>query len=71
MPVDAEGCVSATAVADALRPGSTAVVSLMHANNETGALQPVTEAAAAAHAAGALVHCDAAQSIGKVHVTGI
>ena len=57
--------MSAEAVAAALRPGSTAVMSLMHANNETGALQPVAEAAAAAHAAGALVHCDAAQSIGK------
>ena len=70
VPVDAEGCVSAEAVAAALRPGSTAMVSLMHANNETGALQPVAEAAAAAHAAGALVHCDAAQSIGKARAPG-
>ena len=65
VPVNAEGCVTAEAVAAALRPGTTAVVSLMHANNETGALQPVAQAAAAARAAGALVHCDAAQSIGK------
>jgi len=65
VPVDAEGCVSAAAVGSALCPGETAVVSLMHANNETGAIQPVAEAAAAARAAGALVHCDAAQSIGK------
>jgi len=65
VPVSAEGVVSAAAVRGALRPGETAVVSLMHANNETGALQPVAEAAAAARAAGALVHCDAAQSVGK------
>ena len=57
--------MSAADIAAALRAGSTALVSLMHANNETGALQPVAEAAAAAHAAGALMHCDAAQSIGK------
>lgn len=40
----------------------------MHSNNEVGTLQPVSEAAAAAHAAGALAHSDAAQSIGKVPV---
>ncbi|KAK9827737.1 hypothetical protein WJX81_007982 [Elliptochloris bilobata] len=68
VPVDAEGRVCLESLRAALRPGSTAVVSLMHANNETGALQPVAEAAAAARAAGALVHCDAAQSIGKVQV---
>ena len=38
----------------------------MRANNETGVLQPVTEAAALARAAGALVHCDAVQAAGKV-----
>jgi cysteine desulfurase len=46
----------------------TAVVTVMHSNNETGVLQPVAEIAALAHAAGALVHTDAAQSIGKVPV---
>lgn len=40
----------------------------MHSNNESGALQPVAEAAAAASAAGVLIHSDAAQSIGKVEV---
>ena len=44
---------------------AAAVVSLMHANNETGAFQPVTEAAAAARAHGALSHTDAVQSLGK------
>ncbi len=44
----------------------TALVTLMHANNETGTLQPIAEVAPAVHAAGALLHTDAAQSVGKV-----
>jgi cysteine desulfurase len=46
-------------------PG-TALVTVMHANNETGTMQPIAELARTAHACGALVHTDAAQSIGKV-----
>jgi cysteine desulfurase len=46
----------------------TALVSLMLANNETGVLQPVAEAARIARARGALVHCDAVQAGGKVPV---
>jgi cysteine desulfurase len=46
----------------------TALVSVMLANNETGVLQPVREAARIAHEAGALVHCDAVQAAGKVAV---
>jgi cysteine desulfurase len=46
----------------------TALVTLMHANNETGVLQPLAEVARAARAAGAVVHSDAAQSVGKVPV---
>ncbi len=46
----------------------TALVSVMHANNETGVLQPVRALADAAHAVGAWVHTDAAQSVGKVEV---
>jgi cysteine desulfurase len=48
--------------------GDTALVTVMHSNNETGVLQPVAELARLAHAAGALVHTDAAQSVGKVPV---
>ncbi len=44
------------------------LVSLMLANNETGALQPVAEVAEAAHACGALLHCDAAQAAGRAEV---
>lgn len=47
----------------------TLLVSLMHSNNETGVLQPVAEIARRARERGALVHTDAAQSIGKVAVS--
>jgi len=45
-----------------------AVVSVMHANNETGVLNPVGEIAAVCRRHGALFHCDASQSIGKIPV---
>ncbi len=65
--VDGTGCVDAAAAARALRR-ETALVTLMHANNETGSLQPVAEVAALARAQapGALIHTDAAQSVGKL-----
>ena len=47
---------------------TTALVTVMHSNNETGVLQPIAELASLAHAAGALVHTDAAQSVGKVPI---
>jgi cysteine desulfurase len=46
----------------------TALLSIILANNETGVLQPVAEAARLAHERGALVHCDAVQAAGKVAV---
>jgi cysteine desulfurase len=46
----------------------TALVTIMHANNETGVLQPISAIARAARAAGALIHTDAAQSVGKIRV---
>ncbi|RLB53923.1 MAG: cysteine desulfurase NifS [Deltaproteobacteria bacterium] len=48
--------------------GGTALVTLMHSNNETGVLQPIQEAARLAHDQGALMHTDAAQSVGKVPI---
>jgi cysteine desulfurase len=48
--------------------GSGCLVSIMLANNETGVIQPVAAAARRAHAAGALVHCDAVQAAGKIPV---
>jgi cysteine desulfurase len=65
VPVDAAGRVDPAAVAAALRP-DTALVSVMHANNEVGTLQPVAAIARLAHANGSLMHTDAAQSAGKV-----
>ncbi|WP_027572265.1 cysteine desulfurase family protein [Bradyrhizobium sp. WSM1743] len=49
-----------------LRAGPPALVSIMAANNETGALQPITEAASIVHEAGALLHVDAIQALGKI-----
>ncbi|NWG32359.1 MAG: cysteine desulfurase [Rhodocyclaceae bacterium] len=67
VPVDTTGRVSPRDVAAALRP-DTALVSVMHANNEVGTLQPIAEIAALAHANGSLMHTDAAQSAGKVAI---
>jgi cysteine desulfurase len=53
---------------EAVLRDETVLVTLMHSNNETGALQPVAEVAEAARARGAWVHTDAAQSVGKVPV---
>ncbi|MFE6496304.1 cysteine desulfurase family protein [Streptomyces sp. NPDC057748] len=65
LPVDGDGLLSPAALADAFTE-DTVLVSVMAANNETGALQPVAELAALAHERGALFHCDAAQAVGKV-----
>jgi cysteine desulfurase len=67
LPVDSTGRVSIESVVRALRP-DTALISVMHANNEVGTLQPVAEIARIAHQQGILVHTDAAQSIGKIPV---
>lgn len=67
LPVDAYGRVAPQLLAAALR-SDTVLVSVMHANNEVGTLQPVAELARLTHAAGVLFHTDAAQSIGKVAV---
>jgi cysteine desulfurase len=47
---------------------TTALVALMRANNETGVVQPVAEAARIAHGKGALLHCDAVQAAGKIPI---
>jgi cysteine desulfurase len=67
VPVDRHGRVDVDAVAQALRERTT-LVSVMHANNEVGTLQPIRQIAALAHEHGALVHTDAAQSVGKISV---
>lgn len=65
--VDRQGRVDPDAVAAALRP-DTLVVSIQHANNEIGTVQDIPAIARRARAAGTLMHCDAAQSIGKLTV---
>lgn len=68
LPVDGAGRLDLAALERALAEGdaSDTLVSVMLANNETGVVEPVAEAAAIAHAAGALLHCDAVQGLGKL-----
>ncbi len=65
MPVSPDGRTDLVAAAALMGP-DLALVSLMAANNETGVLMPVAEVAALAHAAGAAMHVDATQWIGKL-----
>jgi cysteine desulfurase len=65
VPVDETGRVDPDRVASVLTD-ATAIVSVMHANNEIGTIQPVADVAALAHRRGALVHTDAVQSAGKI-----
>jgi cysteine desulfurase len=67
MPVGASGLVTAEALTRALTD-QTAVVSIMHANNEIGTIQPVAELTRLAKARGAIVHTDAVQTAGKIPV---
>jgi cysteine desulfurase len=68
LPVGESGIVSVDALKEALTD-DTAVVSVMHANNELGTMQPVADLAALARTKGALFHTDAVQSVGKVPVS--
>jgi cysteine desulfurase len=63
-PVDRAGRVDLERLAGLLEPGRTALVALMAANNEVGTVQPVAAAAELAHAAGAVLLCDAVQAAG-------
>ena len=67
LPVDQSGILSPAALEQALTD-KTALVSVMHANNEIGTLQPIAELAKIAHGRGALFHTDAVQSVGKIPV---
>ena len=67
VPVETGGLVDPAAIAQALGP-DVAVVSVMMANNEIGTIQPIAEIAELAHAAGARMHCDAVQAVGKLPV---
>ncbi len=67
LPVGPSGVLDPDTLRAALRP-DTALVSIMHANNEIGTIQPIAELAAIARAQGVLVHTDAVQSAGKIPV---
>ena len=67
VPVEHNGIVDPQRVTDAIRE-DTVLVSVMLANNETGAIQPVAEIAGIARKAGVAVHTDAAQAVGKIRV---
>ncbi|MBI1796536.1 MAG: cysteine desulfurase [Candidatus Eisenbacteria bacterium] len=67
VPVDSDGLIDLARLRAALTP-DVALVSVMLVNNEIGTIQPITEIAGAAHAAGAKMHCDAIQGVGKIPV---
>ncbi|MFC1856661.1 cysteine desulfurase family protein [Thermodesulfobacteriota bacterium] len=65
LPVDTTGLVSIEDIKKALRP-ETILISIMHANNEVGTIQPIEEIAALANTHDIVFHTDAAQSVGKI-----
>jgi cysteine desulfurase len=66
VPVSGTGAVDVAALDSLLKGRNRPLVSLMLANNETGVIQPVAEAAALVHAAGGLLHVDAVQGPGRI-----
>ena len=66
IPVGSDGRIDLAALAEAVAKSPRPLVSLMLANNETGVLQPVAEAAGIVHAAGGLLHVDAVQAVGRI-----
>ncbi len=67
LPVSGAGLIDPDEVRRALRP-DTVLVSVMHANNELGTVQPIAEIAHLAHEAGAIMHSDGVQAVGKIPV---
>jgi cysteine desulfurase len=67
VPAKADGLIDAPRVSAAI-DNKTALVTIIHAQNEIGTIQPIAEIAASARRHGALVHVDAAQSVGKIAV---
>lgn len=68
LPVDRSGVLDLVRLQEMLIAGPPALVSVMAANNETGALQPISEVAGIVHAAGSLLHVDAVQAFGKIPI---
>jgi cysteine desulfurase len=67
VPVDSNGVIDLDFLRDAISP-RTAIISIMHANNEIGTIQPIEEIVRLAKERGILVHTDAVQSFGKIDV---
>ncbi|MFQ6105559.1 MAG: cysteine desulfurase NifS, partial [Candidatus Hydrothermarchaeaceae archaeon] len=67
LPVDKYGFVSLEELENAIR-NDTLLISIMHANNEIGTIEPIEEIGKIAHERGIYFHTDAVQSIGKIHV---
>ncbi|MBN2745649.1 MAG: selenide, water dikinase SelD [Bacteroidales bacterium] len=65
LPVDNQGMVNPESLKKAIRP-DTVLVTIMHANNEVGTIQPISELAEIAKEYGITFHTDAAQSVGKI-----
>lgn len=70
LPVDVQGVVDLQLAAEAIRH-DTILISVMHANNETGAVQPVEEIGRAARQRGIVFHTDAVQSFGKLQLGSV
>lgn len=70
VPVNEEGIVSVDDVVNAIKP-STALVTIMTANNEVGSVQPVTEIANLCRERNVVFHTDAAQAVGKIDLRGL
>lgn len=66
IPVTRAGVIDLDRLKALLGDGPPALVSIMAANNETGAIQPIAEAAGIVHGAGGLLHIDAIQALGKI-----
>ncbi|MBN1326512.1 MAG: cysteine desulfurase, partial [Candidatus Cloacimonetes bacterium] len=67
LPVDDTGLISCTDLEQKITP-ETILISIMHANNEVGTIQPIAEISKIAHKHGIVLHTDAAQSAGKISV---
>ena len=65
VPVDSHGLVALASVEQAIRPQTT-LITIMHANNEVGTIQPIADIVRLAKSHGIMVHTDAAQSVGKI-----
>lgn len=65
VPVDGSGLVDPDDIRKAITP-DTCLISIMHANNEVGTIQPIADIARIAHEHGICIHTDAAQSVGKI-----